>query len=192
MSNQPENKNVPEESKAGLSDQKKTALLRYMAVLFGVAFLLVLLSLLIQMRDSNETISTLSQSKAGALERAELLQNENQKLTEQNQTLSEQTAALEAQVADLEVAATADEETIETLEETCDGLTEQLSESQTQLGDTQKAYDLLIAANKAHAAEDTAALRQNLSALESLKDLLSPESRAAYDILVGSLTAETP
>ena len=51
---------APEPHRAGLPDQKKNALLRYMAILFGVAFLLVLLSFLIQMRDSRETISDLS------------------------------------------------------------------------------------------------------------------------------------
>ena len=53
---------APEPHRTGLPDQKKNALLRYMAILFGVAFLLVLLSFLIQMRDSRETISDLSES----------------------------------------------------------------------------------------------------------------------------------
>ena len=45
-----------EEELSPLSDKKKNALVRYMAILFGVAFLLVLLSFLIQLRDSRETI----------------------------------------------------------------------------------------------------------------------------------------
>ena len=42
---------------APLSEARKTALLRYMAVLFAVAFLLVLLSLILQAHSSKATIS---------------------------------------------------------------------------------------------------------------------------------------
>lgn len=59
---------------------KRTALLRYMAVLFAAAFVLVLLSMLVQMNNSNSTISQLSQSSASALAKAEQLQEDNRAL----------------------------------------------------------------------------------------------------------------
>ena len=62
--------------RAPISDEKRTALLRYMAILFGVAFLLVLLTFLIQLRDSKQTISELNKSNASALQNAGKLQDE--------------------------------------------------------------------------------------------------------------------
>ena len=65
------NENISsQEELSQLSEKKKNALLRYMAVLFGVAFLLVLLSFLIQMRDSQQTISELNLSTTNALRNA--------------------------------------------------------------------------------------------------------------------------
>ena len=87
--------------KAPISDKKRTALLRYMAVLFGVAFLLVLLSFLIQIRDSRETISDLNKSNASALQNAVQLQEQNQALTTAKEEL---TLQLEDTKEDLEDA----------------------------------------------------------------------------------------
>ncbi len=89
----------PEEEAPPLNEQKKNALLRYMAILFGLAFLLVLLSFLIQMRDSRETISDLSQSNASALQNAGKLQDDNISLLRENGELREQIASLEAELS---------------------------------------------------------------------------------------------
>lgn len=80
--NKPEEK-APEAFQSRLPSAKRTALLRYMAVMFAAAFLLVLLSLILQMRSHNTTISQLNQSSASALAKAEQLQEENRKLQEQ-------------------------------------------------------------------------------------------------------------
>ena len=109
----PQTPPAPEKTeKAPISEKKRTALLRYMAVLFGVAFLLVLLSFLIQIRDSRETISDLNKSNASALQNAVQLQEQNQALNNTNDELEaqleEQEQAmedLEAQLADAEEAA---------------------------------------------------------------------------------------
>jgi len=94
----PENASAPEHAsapeKAAFSNQKKNALLRYMAILFGVAFLMVLLSFLIQLRDSSQTISQLNQSNASALQNAGKLQEENQALTAENEALNQQVSGL--------------------------------------------------------------------------------------------------
>lgn len=88
--------------KGVLSSRKRTALLRYMAVLFGVAFLLVLLSFLIQIRDSRETISDLNQSQTNALQRAQQLQTQNESLTEDNNNLRAQLEERQQLLTDLE------------------------------------------------------------------------------------------
>ena len=65
---QAEPQNAPQDKQpAPLSEARKTALLRYMAVLFAVAFLLVLLSLILQAHSSKATISELTQTSSSAL-----------------------------------------------------------------------------------------------------------------------------
>ena len=59
-----------------LPNKKRTALLRYMAVMFAAAFVLVLFSFVSQMRSTNTTISDLSKSHAGAMANAMRLQEE--------------------------------------------------------------------------------------------------------------------
>lgn len=95
--------------KPALDERKKSALLRYVAIMFAVAFLLVLFSLLGQMRNSMSTISELNQSSSSALQKAEQLQEDNLRLELENQELShemeklkESYAELEAQLADLQ------------------------------------------------------------------------------------------
>ena len=84
--------------KAPISEKKRTALLRYMAVLFGVAFLLVLLSFFIQIRDSRETISDMNQSNASALQNAVKLQEANQTLTADKEELELQLSETEQEL----------------------------------------------------------------------------------------------
>ena len=62
-----------------MEEKRKQSLLRYIAVMFVVAFVLVLISLVGQTRS----IGQLSESSASALQRAEDLQNTNRELTEQ-------------------------------------------------------------------------------------------------------------
>ena len=68
----------------------------YIAFLFGVAFVLVLLSFLIQQKDSRQTISELNQNANSALSRAEQLQDNNRELLEANQALQDQVVQLQA------------------------------------------------------------------------------------------------
>lgn len=87
-----------EEEASPLSDKKKNALVRYMAILFGVAFLLVLLSFLIQLRDSRETISDLSHANSSALQNAGRLQEDNEKLSQDKENLERRIAELQTQL----------------------------------------------------------------------------------------------
>ena len=82
-----------------VSDGKRSALLRYIVILFAVAFLLVSVSLIVQISSSNSVISNLSSSSSGAVARAEELQDTNRKLEteleETKQTVTELTETLE-------------------------------------------------------------------------------------------------
>ena len=173
-----------EPPKPPLSDKKRNALLRYMAVLFGVAFLLVLLSFLIQMRDSRETISDLHQSNTSALENAVRLQEENQVLASANQELE---AQIDAYEADLEAA----RQEASGLSEENAQLELKLAEAQQTDADRQSAYDLLLQAQQAAADGDPAALEALLTQLEPVETLLSEGAQDQLEILRGMLTAET-
>ena len=78
----PKQDDVPETFQSKIPGKKRTALLRYMAVMFAAAFLLVLVSFVSQTHRSNTTISDLSQSASGALARAQQLQEDNRELQE--------------------------------------------------------------------------------------------------------------
>lgn len=78
----PQEKAPESKPRSGLSEKRKRALINYMAILFAVAFLLVALSLAIQYRDSQATISQLGANARSAMDKAETLQDENQKLSQ--------------------------------------------------------------------------------------------------------------
>lgn len=161
----------PAKDREPISDEKRTALLRYMAILFGVAFLLVLLTFLIQLRDSKQTISELNKSNASALQNAGKLQDENQALSAANATLEVQVEDLEAQVEDLE-------ESKERLEKTQSQLEQELEDANQKVTDTQTAYVLLAQAKIAAAEEDSETLSTVLEQLNPLVELLTADDQA--------------
>lgn len=141
-----------------LDERRKSAVLRYIAVLFAVAFLLVLISMLGQMRDSSNTISQLSQSSTSALQKAEQLQDRNRELEEQlaeMTALQEEKEALQGQVEALEKAPTAYEQLL-------------------------LAMDLVTPG----AMEGNVAAEQALDNLEQMKDHLGPKGLEKYESLL--------
>ena len=90
--------------KSPMEEGRKNALLRYIAILFAVAFLFVLLSLMMQMRDSRATISELNAASASALKNAEKLQSDNEELRTENAQLQEQLELLQEEKEQLEQA----------------------------------------------------------------------------------------
>lgn len=94
----------PPPEKTPMEEGRKNALLRYIAVLFAVAFLFVLLSLMMQMRDSRATISELNAASASALKNAEKLQTDNEELRTENADLKEQLEVLQEEKEQLEQA----------------------------------------------------------------------------------------
>ena len=187
MSDKPENQPVsqpPEPEKAPLSDKKKRALLNYMCILFCAAFILVLLSFLIQLRDSNSTITQLSQTSTNAMTNAQRLQEENSTLiTEADEmkkqitSLEEERGALQDQVASLE----AERDDLQSQLDEQQAQEEEFSELKTQLEEAQQsaeAYQLLAELLNTESLEEQKAL---LTKLEPLKSVLDSSSQKIYE-----------
>ena len=174
------------EPRSVMSEQKRTALLRYMMILFAVAFLLVLLSYLIQVFNSQSTISQLNATSASALQNAERLQDTNRELTEENQRLLDEIDALNEQSKAQKQAAEADRETARD-EGRAEG---EAAGRQTGLAEAQTAYDLLL---KAMTAADEAERAKAIEALEALRPTLSASAQKQLDALKApSKPAEQP
>ena len=162
---------MDEQNKTPVDDGRKNALLRYIAILFAVAFLFVLLSLVMQMRDSRATISELNESSMNALKNAQVLQAANEQLTEENKKLNDQ---------------------LNTYEEEKEQLTEELEQNQQIADQTALAYELLLQAQAALEADDLTALDAALAQIEAdgLETVLSEQGKALLAQLRATQTAE--
>lgn len=147
-----------------VSNHKRTALLRYMTILFAVAFALVLLSYLIQAFNSQSTINQLNATSASALQNAEHLQDTNRELTEENERLN---AALDnANALAMEYY-----ESVRTEREAAE-----VKGRNAATAETQQVYDLLV---KAAMTQDEAEKARLLKELEGRDSYLSDEAKAA-------------
>ena len=149
--------NQPE--KSGLDETRKSALLRYVAILFAVAFLLVLLSMLGQMRDSKSAISELSQSSSSAIAKAEQLQEDNLELSQDKKFLQQQVEQLT--------------EDVEALQAEWDEQNKELEAANEQQAKVLQAYEALLAAMESGNTEN----------LEQYKEILGENGMKAYETL---------
>ena len=170
---QTEQQNAPQDKQpAPLSEARKTALLRYMAVLFAVAFLLVLLSLILQAHSSKATISELTQTSSSALSNVEQLQAQNRDLQDEKQTLTQEKSELEAQVEDLQKQLDEKEESAEKLKLELD------------LAHTKEAYEALLVAKNCEMHEGNVPFSKAMDTLADLEQYLGTEARAEYEKLL--------
>ena len=133
-----------------LDEKRKNALFRYIGIMFAVAFLFVLISMLGELRSSEATISALNQSSTSAIQKAEQLQDHNRQLETDNAYLSGRIEELEKQLADLEAdleqqQADAAELQSQQAKEIAD-LTHEMMQAQEEAAATQFAYELLLQA----------------------------------------------
>ena len=149
---------------APVSDHKRTALLRYMTILFAVAFALVLLSYLIQVFSSRDTITQLNATSASALQNAERLQDTNRELTEDNQRLKSL----------LDDANASKQEYMESV--AANLKTAKVEGWDQGAADTQAVYDLLV---RAAMTQDEAERARLLKELEGRESYLSDEAKNA-------------
>lgn len=164
--------------------KKRNAFLRYMTIVFAVAFLLVLVSLVLQMHTAKAAMSDLKESNSSALTNAaanaELLQDDNRKL-------QEQVDALTAELAEADEARSAQAERIAALEkelaEARDSGSE-LSEEKLARAETVQAYDALLTAPRCTTREGNVTFSKAIGTVESYKDRLSEAALAVYEGLL--------
>lgn len=158
------------EEKKPLSDAKKNALLRYMAVLFAAAFLFVLVSLIMQQSSSRAQIGALNESNASALSRAEQLQTQNRDLQQEVERLKQQAAEQEKLAAQAEAL----QEELEALER----------QTQTDLDRTADAYNALITALQCTTHEGNVTFSKAMGIVEKNQEYLSQEALRVYAALL--------
>ena len=129
-----------------LDEKRKNALFRYIGIMFAVAFLFVLISMLGELRSSEATISALNQSSTSAIHKAEQLQDNNRQLEKDNAYLTGRIDELEKQIADLELELAVSQEKVQQQKD-------QLKETEARISLTEEeaalratAYELLLQA----------------------------------------------
>ena len=85
-----------------LDEKRKAALLRYLGIMFVVAFVFVLISMFGELRDKQNTINLLDSSSTSALTKVEQLQDDNRQLIADNAYLEGRIEELEKQLDELE------------------------------------------------------------------------------------------
>ena len=161
-----------------LSGARKTALVRYIAILFAVAFLLVLLSLILQAHSSKATISELTQTSSSALSNVEQLQAQNRDLQDEKQALTQEKADLEAQLEALE------DELDETRKASEEAQTQEQSRLELELAHTREAYEALLVAKNCETHEGNVTFSKAMDTLADLEEYLGTEARAEYEKLL--------
>ena len=188
-----ENKNPAEQSQAQPPEQaalgkspmeegRKNALLRYIAILFAVAFLFVLLSLMMQMRDSRATISELNAASASALKNAEKLQSDNEALRTENAQLNEQLEVLQEEKEQLEQAL----EEAEAAKGDA-ALEAEIRTAQQTQAKIRQAYEYLLEAMEIvtpGSQEGNVAASKVLENLELLQEYLGAQGQEIYQSLI--------
>ena len=165
--------------------RRRTALLRYIGIMFAVAFVLVAGSLFLQMRNSQTTISQLNETNSSALSKAEELQNENRmlqdKLDEQireNQAiqkeLDEEKALIDKMLTDTE----SEQQKLEQAHR------DELETLQTEYDRTEQAYEALLVAMTSDRAEGNVTYSKAMETLKQVNSYLSETGKAEYEKLL--------
>ena len=151
MNEQPNATIQPEK---GLDETRKAALLRYLGIMFAVAFLFVLLSLIGELRSNKAAISELNQSSTSAIAKAEQLQDHNRQLETDNAYLTGRMEELEKQLEELEEELALQEAANKLLQEENLQLEQQAADSRQETADLLSAYEALLEADALDQAEE--------------------------------------
>ena len=157
-----------EKKTANESSHKKYRLALYVSILFGVSFLLMLMSYLISLRNNAVEIEQHKSYNVSALKSIESLQDENEALKKENEELEETVASLKSDLASA----------IEDLGGLQAGYDSELQESQNKL----RAMDLLWQLNKLYYERSYDSCRQIVEYMEEseLSDFLPETSETSY------------
>ena len=170
---------TPQVEKTGLDDKKKNAMLRYIGIMFVVAFVFVLVSMLGELRTSEATITELNQSSTSALQKAEQLQDTNRQLETDNAYLTGRIEELEKQLADAELDLAVSQEKADTLKSQLADLETELAAAETEHENRQMAYDLLVQALSVSAEKQPSIV----SELDHYKQYLGENALKIYENL---------
>jgi len=178
----------PETFQTHMPDSKRTALLRYMIIMFAVAFVLVLMSMVLQTRSSNSTISELHQSSTSALTKAKQLQDTNRDLQDQIRQLNKDMDALNDRLSVVSGELTAAKAALEAGNNDLTTAKAQLetawkkNETLTQEKENQKAvYAALAVVLMGPSGEGDVEYSQALETVEKMKHYLDPAVVSLYD-----------
>lgn len=167
-----------------LSEKRKTALLRYLAVLFVVAFLFVAISLALQMHNTQTTISELNKNNSSALANAEQLQEQNRQLQEESREQRETISAQQDTIEELEQQLDALNNSQADTQTQTDALRQELTEAQNALLGAKRAYDALITALGCESREGNITYSRAIDTIEENKQYLSESALAVYEALL--------
>lgn len=160
----PAEETAPETEKQ-FSDEKKSALMRYLTVMFAVAFIMVLVSFLIQNHSSNQQITKLSESTSSALVRAEALQTQNRELEDENEKLKQELEALTEQ--------------------------EQTSKTDSrELSKKVETYEALVTAMSCETREGNLSFSKAMETLKANQSYLSEPAKQLYRTLLTETAGE--
>ena len=155
---------APEEEKSTPSSPLGgRSVFAYLAVLFGVAFLLLLFAYLMQQRDSAEIMGNLSQLREsmGSIQSID-------ELTEENRALREEIEGLKEQVASLEEENEREKKIRSDYEVELDSVTDALDNVQHNLHQVSTAMGLFWQIDEAYVAEDFDLCRELVAQMEEL------------------------
>ncbi len=177
-----------------LSPRRRTALVTYLSILFAAAFLFVAVMMVVEtkrLKTMNQELQHDSQKNAATLT------NNINALQEENQKLSKQNTELTVQIENLRVEASTQNGVLEQLREQLDAAVaeqEQLrgevetlrKETETEKQKAQDAVRVSELLHQAMAADedgDLEGLKELLSQIEPLEELLSDTEREIYEEL---------
>ncbi len=180
---------VPEKKQSQAN--RNQAFIRYMAILFGVAFIFVLISMFIYLRDSRETISELNQNASTALSRAEKLQEDYRTATEKNQELSLMVQQLQTDLEEAQEQAALSvqekDESIAALEKELETLTQGKTQAESDKKTLSEAYELLCQGQIALNEERYEDCKTIMDKLTTQKDKLGKDASLLMEAILEAL-----
>ena len=149
-----------------MSEKRKQALVTYLAALFGIAFVVVSISLIVQINKNGSANTTSGQ-------RVEALQTQVQDLQAQNAELSAKADELQDTILEIQ-------EGTEYLE----GIAYEATYHITDLENQVLAYRWLVAAQTAIFNEDSVSLYEAADNLAKLYTYLNPNDQQSYEMVL--------
>lgn len=166
----------PEKQCIKINDKKKkNALFMYVAIMFGIAFLLILMSYVISNRSSSQTIDRLNASSQSALVSIERLQDDYRRLYEENQALNAAMSELEQDLSDTEAVKNETIEAIKVMDSEMTLMDEELAfeqaarlEAEAEAERIAGLYELLWRASASYDIGDMDGFSEQMEKLDGL------------------------